>query len=148
MSLVLNNQFENENSTCGAKPTLTTSSRSAAPCLIPSLKRCQRLRTSMKSGHLSRLIKNGCQLIINKEVPLRQNAQRFNQPWTNQDVRRITLQKGTCLRVLGRQTRNATGNDTKISNVEPSGLAERPMTTMFHQYSARIMTTLKFSGSR
>ena len=32
-------------------------------------------------------------MIINEEVPSRQSAQRFSQPWANRDVRRITRQK-------------------------------------------------------
>ena len=39
------------------------------------------------------LFKDGCQLIINEEVPSRQSAQRFHQPWANRDVRRISRQK-------------------------------------------------------
>ena len=50
---VLNNR--NEHSTCGIKPTLKTSNRSAAPCPMPSLKLCQLLRILMKYGHFSKM---------------------------------------------------------------------------------------------
>ena len=49
--------------------------------------------TTVNIDEVWSLFKNGCQLIINEEVPSRQSSQRYNQPWANRDVRRMTRQK-------------------------------------------------------
>ncbi|XP_060567389.1 uncharacterized protein LOC132726133 [Ruditapes philippinarum] len=76
----------------------------------------EKINPSSDINYILTFFKNGCQKIIEDEVPHRQSAQRFNQPWINRDIRRITRLKRRWFRRA--KNSNSTSDWSKYKDIK------------------------------
>jgi hypothetical protein len=76
----------------------------------------EKINPSSDINYTWTIFKNGCQKIIEDEVPHRQSAQRFNQPWINRDIRRITRLKRRWFRRA--KNSNSTSDWSKYKDIK------------------------------